>query len=170
MRRTILVSAIVLATAAPAVTHDFSVGGLTIDHPWARATPAGADVGSGYFAIRNLGPEPDRLVGGQTEVARRLEFHISETTNGVVRMRRVERGIEIAPGATVTLGPGGIHAMLVGLHKPLRVGESFSASFIFERAGTVEVSFVVEGLNYSAPPLKGGAEHEGDHSKNGSGS
>ena len=47
MTRTAFFVAAVLAALATsaALAHDYTVGSLKINHPWARATPKGASVG-----------------------------------------------------------------------------------------------------------------------------
>src|SRR5947207_1692042 len=50
--------------AAETLAGVYKAGALTIEAPWARATPGGATVAGGYMRIVNGGSEPDRLVGG----------------------------------------------------------------------------------------------------------
>jgi copper(I)-binding protein len=50
------------AAGGELLAHDFRAGSLTIDHPWARATPAGAPVAAGYLVIENRGAAADRLM------------------------------------------------------------------------------------------------------------
>src|SRR6478609_2602476 len=57
--------------AAPA----YKVGNLSLSAPWTRATPGGAKVAGGYVVIANGGSTPDRLVGGSTPIAGRIEIH-----------------------------------------------------------------------------------------------
>ncbi len=53
-----MIAAVFAALAtSPAFAHDYTVGGLKIDHPWARATPKGASVGGGYMKITNTGTD-----------------------------------------------------------------------------------------------------------------
>ena len=47
--------------------------------------------------------------------------------DGVMKMRPVEGGLEIKPGETVTLKPGGYHMMFVDLKHPLEQGKSVAA-------------------------------------------
>ena len=84
---------------------------ITLEQPWSRATPAGAKVGGGYLRITNTGPEPDRLVGGTFPLAAKVEVHEMSLEDNVMRMKQVEGGLEIEPGATVELKPGGYHLM-----------------------------------------------------------
>jgi copper(I)-binding protein len=138
--------ALAFGLAAPALAADVTVGSLKLSSAWARATPHGAQVGGAYLTITNTGTEPDKLVGGATAVSSKFEIHSMTMDKGVMKMRPVEGGLEIKPGATVTLAPGGYHVMLVGLKKPLTEGEHFKATLEFAKAGKVDVDFVVESL------------------------
>jgi copper(I)-binding protein len=150
-----------LLFTAPALAHEFNVGPLHIGHPWSRATPKGAQVGGGYLSITNNGTTSDRLVGGSTPVAKAFELHQMSNENGVMKMRAVEGGLEIKPGETVTLKPGGYHIMFVGLSKPLTEGERVSATLEFAKAGKVQVEFAVESMGATHDKAKPGmAGHE----------
>jgi len=151
-----MIAVLVVACAAmPAQAEDFTIGGLKISSPWARATPKGAAVGGGYMAITNSGNAPDRLIGGSTDIARSFEVHEMTMDGGVMKMRPVAGGIEIKPGQTVTLAPNGYHVMFIGLKEPLKQGSHFKATLEFAKAGKVDVDFVVEGIGAMAP----GSDH-----------
>jgi periplasmic copper chaperone A len=137
--------AIVLSSAAHA--YDYKIGALEIDHPWSRAVPKGATVAAGYLTITNTGTEPDRLISGSTPVAGKFEIHeMSVDNKGVMRMRPVPTGVVIKPGETVELKPQSSHIMMTGLKQPIEKGKPFKGSLVFEKAGTVEVDFTVEGV------------------------
>jgi copper(I)-binding protein len=148
MTRTAFIIAALFAAWAvlPAHAEDVTVGSLKISAPWARATPKGASVGGGYLKITNTGNAPDRLVGGSTDIAKTFEVHEMSMENGVMKMRPVAGGIEIKPGQTVELKPGGYHVMFVGLKKQLMQGEHFKATLDFAKAGKVDVDFSVGGI------------------------
>lgn len=130
---------------------------LAVEQPWLRATPAGAKVGGGYARIVNKGQVPDRLTGGSFPVAARVEIHDMWMDGTIARMRPAENGLEIGPGATVELKPGGTHLMLVDLKEPLKEGQVLKGTLTFEKAGTVEVEFPVRAMGGSgAAP----AEHK----------
>ncbi len=96
-------------------TKMFKAGALTIEAPWARATPGGAQVAGGFMKITNTGSEPDRLVGGTVPFAGRFEVHEMTMDGGVMKMRELSKGLEIKPGETVELKPGGYHVMFMDL-------------------------------------------------------
>jgi periplasmic copper chaperone A len=137
-------------TAASAA--DYKAGSLDISDPWSRATPKGSSVAAGYMTIKNTGSTPDRLVSGSSDVASKFEVHEMKMENGVAKMRPVTGGLEIKPGETVELKPGSLHAMFVGLKKPLSAGDRFKATLVFEKAGTVNVDYDVRAM---------GSEHSG---------
>ena len=126
-------------------------GGMQVTGAWARATPKGAQVGGGYFKITNQGSAPDRLLGGSSPVAGKFELHEMSMSGGVAKMRELTNGIEIKPGETIELKPGGTHVMFVGLKQPLERGKPFTATLQFEKAGKVEVEFRVEPIGAPAP-------------------
>ena len=132
------------------------VGDLTIDTPWLRATPGGAQVAGGYVKVTNGGSTPDRLIGTSIEGADRGEVHEMTTENGVMKMRAID-GMTIAPGQTIELKPGGFHLMFLGLKAPLRQGQSIKGTLVFEKAGSVNVVFPVGAIGARAPGGQGGA-------------
>lgn len=163
MFRLAILIAASLALSLHAQAADVTVGQLKISTPWARATPKGASVGGGYMTITNMGTESDRLVGGSTDVAKDLQIHEMSMDNGVMKMRPVSGGLEIKPGQTITLKPGGYHIMFTGLKVALKQGEHFKATLTFARSGKADVDFGVEGL----AAMQAGAKKampDGDHS------
>ncbi len=156
MSRIVMIAAMLGLLALPARAADVMVGKLKIGAPWARATPKGAQVGGAYLTITNTGSTADRLLGGSSAVAKEVQVHEMTMSNGVMKMRPVAGGLEIKPGATVTLKPGGFHIMFVGLNKPLKQGEHFKVTLDFAKAGKVDVDFTTEGIGAMHGDMPGG--------------
>jgi periplasmic copper chaperone A len=135
--------------AGPAAAQEIRAGDLVIAEPWSRAAIQGGQ-GAGYLRITNRGAAPDRLLSASSPAAGRLELHTHVRDGEVMRMREVP-AIDIPPGQTVTLQPGGLHLMLVGLSRPLRQGETVPVTLRFERAGTVEVPLAVQAAGARGP-------------------
>jgi hypothetical protein len=150
--RLCIATAVSLLAIAPAAAHTYKIGNLVIETPWLRATPLAAEVAGGYLTITNTGSEADRLTGGTLAGAGRFELHEMSITDHVMRMRPVAGGIAIPPGATVELKPGGLHLMALELKGGYAAGESVKGTLTFEKAGTVEVEYLVGGIGSSAPP------------------
>ena len=137
-------------SAAPALAQEIKAGDLTIEKPWARATPKGAEVGVGYLVIRNDGAAPDRLTGGSADFAT-VEIHEMAMEGGVMKMRELKDGLVIPAHGTVKLVPSGYHVMFTGLKSPLVKGQSVKATLTFEHAGAIAVDFAVEGVGAAGP-------------------
>ena len=137
--------------AGPASAQQIKIGDLVLDHAWARATPGGAKVGGGYLTIENKGATLDKLIGGSSPAAAKIEVHEMAMNNGVMTMRPVKGGLSIPPGQSVTLAPGGYHIMLMELKAPLKKGDKVPVTLAFEKAGEVKVTFDVQGIGAMGP-------------------
>ena len=133
----------VALAAATTSAENFSIGSIEVGNPWTRVTPRGAPVAVVYMTITNKGSVAVRLMAGSTNVAGRFELHTMVTEDGIAKMRPVTGGLEIKPGSTVKLEPGGLHGMLVGLKQPITLGERVTGTLVFERAGKMDVEFAV---------------------------
>lgn len=150
-----LIGAIVLAARASAAS-DYDLGAIHISQPWARATPKGATAGAGYMTITNKGATPDKIICISDDASTQCQIHTMTMEGGVMKMRPVEGGLEIKPGESVTLKPGGDHVMFRDLKQPLVQGQSVKATLKFERAGTVDVDYPVLAIGAAAPDDKAG--------------
>jgi periplasmic copper chaperone A len=172
-KRAVLRGALVLAMAAATTTlaqgqdmgQTVKAGDLVISQPWTRATAGGAKVGGGYLTIENKGTVADKLVGGSTDAAGKLEVHQMTTSNGVMKMHPVEGGLAIEPGKTVKLAPGGYHLMIVDLKHPFKQGEKVPVTLEFEKAGKVAVSLDVQGIGAREPAGGAMTDHQHDGHK-----
>src|SRR3984893_15632865 len=149
-KRLVLAAALALI-AGPGLAETYKLGAIEIEQPWARATPKGATIGAGYMKITNKGTEADRLVGGTVGFAQRFEVHSMSMEQGVMKMREVKDGLEIKPGETVELKPGGYHVMFVGLKEPLKQGADLSVTLKFAKAGAVEGKYPVAAVGAGGP-------------------
>jgi periplasmic copper chaperone A len=118
---------------------------VQIEHAWTRATPPGAKTAVGYLVIRNASSMPDRLVGGSSAAAARVETHVTRKDGDIMRMRQVE-GYDIPAKGSFELRPGGAHLMFVDLKQPFKEGERIPVTLNFEKAGEVRVEFHVARL------------------------
>jgi len=115
---------------------------VTVQAVWARATPGAATNGAIYLTIVNNAPTVDRLLAISTPIAQRVEMHASVKDRDVVAMRPVA-AVLIEPRQTVEFKPGGLHVMLIDLKQPLRQGDHFPITAIFDKAGPVAADGVV---------------------------
>jgi copper(I)-binding protein len=124
--------------------------GLRVEGAWARTSPAMANAGAAYMDITS--PQADRLLAVSVPPSVAVTAEIHETmmmddaggddTGGSMAMQQVP-AIELAPGVTVSLEPGGYHIMLLDLTEPLVAGGTFELALTFEQAGEVAVTVEV---------------------------
>jgi periplasmic copper chaperone A len=159
LSRSLTLAALAMAlSAGPVRAEDIKAGDLVISQAWSRATPNGAKIAGGYLTIENKGTAPDKLIGGNGDIAGKVEVHEMSMNNGVMTMRPLDKGLVIEPGKTVKLAPGGYHLMMFDLKGPLKQGDKVPVTLVFEKAGKVNVSLDVQGVGAQAP---GGMEHSG---------
>ena len=122
---------------------------VTVSEPWARASILANRPGAAYLTLQS--DVADRLVAIETPAAATVLLHGSETdANGVSRMIHIE-ALAIAAGESLTLAPGGMHLMLMGLADKLEEGSSFPLTLTFETAGDITVEVQVLGIASTVP-------------------
>lgn len=137
-----------LTLATPCVAETATKPKVTITNAWARAMPAGATVGAAYLAITT--DATDRLIAIETPVAGRAELHTHEMADGIIKMRRVD-SLEVKPGETSKMAPGGNHLMLFDMKQPLAAGSTVPLTLTFEKAGAVSATANVLPIGATGP-------------------
>lgn len=128
---------------APGRTLCANEGPIQIAEAWARATPTGAKAGAAYMTIENRGRHEDRLTGVTSAAAEHVQIHAMTMDGDVTRMREIAGGVGVPPNGSVALKPGGDHLMLLGLHRPLKAGDTVAVTLNFARAGAVVLDIPV---------------------------
>jgi copper(I)-binding protein len=140
------VAALLIGFVGPAFAQGTGNASITIEQPWSRATPTGAMTGAVYMTLDNKSGTPDRLTGGSSDVADKLQIHEMKVENGVMQMREIAGGLPIPAGGSVVFKPGSYHMMLIGLKKPLTAGEKIPLTLTFEKAGNISVTVPVQAM------------------------
>lgn len=104
---------------------------LAIDDAWVRALPPTQSNTAAYLTFTNEGGEAVRVVGASAGPAARVEIHRSVEVEGYMRMEPVA-SLDVAPGESVQLAPGGVHLMLLDLARMPAEGESVELCLVLE--------------------------------------
>jgi periplasmic copper chaperone A len=86
-----------------------------------------------------------------TDIAGHSEIHQMSMADNIMKMRQVTEGLPIPGNGAVAFEPSSYHLMFNDLKRPLKEGEHFPATLVFEKAGKVDVTFEVEALGAGAP-------------------
>lgn len=142
LRSLLVVAAMFFSTQSFA--HEYRIGDLYIDHPYARASMPGQTSGGAYLTLENKSSSADALVSVKTTAANSVEIHTMSMDNNVMRMREVS-SIDLKPGEKIVMQPGnGYHLMLLGLKAPLKTGDKLPLTLTFKKAGKVDLIISVE--------------------------
>lgn len=133
-----LTLAAIFSSAAGARASDIMVTGAFAR---ASATPV-AKSGAAYVSIMNHGIITDRLLAITTAAARSAELHSTVMDGDMMKMEPVEQ-VDLPPGGTLEMKPGGLHIMLIGLVAPLKQDGEIQLTLRFEKAGDVTVKVPV---------------------------
>ena len=117
--------------------HDCKKPDITASNAWAQPAPAASGMLEGYVTITNQGQSDDRLIKlttGLTSTVQLDDSAVAPESSGIV----------IPAGATVALAPAMSHISFVGVADLPQEGQDFEGSFVFAKAGIVDVSFEVK--------------------------
>lgn len=95
---------------------------LQITDSAVRQPLPGRTVSVGYLSIKNTEVTSIRLVKASSKQFGNIELHNHTMVNGMMQMQRLQ-DIEIQPGETVKLQPGGLHLMMFRPVTTLQLGE-----------------------------------------------
>ena len=150
-----------LASMGDARAAEFKTGMITVKNVWARATPRS---GGAFMVIHNMGPA-DELVGVKGDMAKKVQTHETVNEGGVMKMKHVH-AIPVPAKGMAMLKPGSYHVMMMGLHKPLKVGSHVPLTLVFKNAGELKVMAKVQKLGAKAPMDHSKMDHDKmDHGK-----
>ncbi len=125
---------------------------VTVNDAWVRPPAPGQKVAAAYMELTsrlNL-----VLVAVTSPAAAAVELHNTSVDGGVMKMRPVAR-IELPAGKAVKLAPGGLHAMLVDLKRPLKAGDKVPLTLTVQRADAASRSvFTVQAVVRDRPAEK----------------
>lgn len=126
--------------------------GIILQHPWSPATPNGAPTAAAYMSIENHSRSDDRLLGGSSPVAAKVEVHEMSMANGIMSMHALSEGLIIPAGKTVNLEPSAnYHLMISRLKSTLKEGGELPLMLHFAKAGDVRVEVPVLPIGSRGP-------------------
>ena len=124
---------------------------VVVEGAWSRASIGTSRPGAAYMTIGNTGDEAVSLTEIRTDIAMMPEIHRTSTNDQGVSSMTPAGEIEIGPGEAVALEPGGLHAMLMRLQRPMAEGDRFQLTLVFSDGGEVVVDVPILGVAARGP-------------------
>ena len=111
---------------------------------WARAAVQGENSAI-YLLLHNHTAEDDELLSASTDAAGIVELHESRMVAGTDMMEMVpQASVPLPADGEVEFKPGGLHIMLIGLTRDLKVGDEISLTLTFKSGLTLSLTVPVE--------------------------
>lgn len=104
---------------------------IEVQDAYVRAVPPGQANSAAFMKIINHGADDHALLAAESDKAEVVELHTHRMDDGMMRMRQVEQ-IDLPAGERVTLEPGGLHVMLIGLTETLAPGDQVELTLGFD--------------------------------------
>ena len=150
MKHFLLATTLIFSAPAAMACETVTIGDLTVEHAWSKATIGAGRPGVFYVEIKNSGTTDDALVGITTPAAGMPMLHETVVQDGIASMPHA-MSVPVPAGQSVQLAPGGYHNMLMELTTALKEGDSFPVTLSFEKSGEVTVNVDVLSLRAEGP-------------------
>ena len=123
MGRMFLLLALLMTSAVAAAD-------IQVANAWLRELIPGQNNTVAYLQLHNSGLEGRQLSAVESNFAQRAELHTQIMTNGMMRMRKLDK-LDIGASETVAFDAGGHHIMLFGVDELSKTSADRSLVLIF---------------------------------------
>jgi copper(I)-binding protein len=126
---------------------------IVITNAYVRAVPPNLSNSASFMKITNSSNKTISLLSVNSNIAENIELHEHVMSNGMMKMQQIP-SIKVPANSTIELKPGGLHVMLIGLNKKLKMGEkvdSFTFNFSDKTSMTIKdipVKSVMMGMKH----------------------
>ena len=97
-----------------------------------------------YFSIQNGTSCNDSLLSISSDIAAAAELHMSMTHHNGVMSMEMQDAVQIQVADQVEFKPGGLHVMLVDLHRDRNIGDMISLILHFQAADNVTIDVSIQ--------------------------
>lgn len=122
------------------------VGQLIVEQGWARVAPGTTKTGAIYLTLYNEGETEDILQSVTSSSARSAGIHRTAVEGGIAKMVPLPDGLRLPVQTDVSMRPGGIHVMLVGLSGSFAPGNILPIQLSFRDAGLLALDVPIHPL------------------------
>lgn len=129
-----------------------AAGDIMVASPYVRAVPAMQPNSAAFMGLHNHSAHNHALVSASSPAAEVVELHTHTMVDGMMQMRRIDK-IKLPAHDVITLQPGGLHVMLIGLKAPLNVGDMTEITLTYEDGSSKQVSVPVKSVTAPGMPM-----------------
>lgn len=140
-------------SAAESTTQAAQESGIVLSQGVVRAVEDDSDMTAIFGTLENSTDSDIEVTGFYTSAEAEMN-QLHQTING--QMSQMSEPLRIPAHGTFELAPGGNHLMLMGLHQPIKAGESIDVTLELKDGGEVDLGAV------PARAMGAGGESYGD--------
>lgn len=155
--KTIRYAAVAALFPLTAFAHD----GMAVKDAYMRST--NPKVAAAFMVLDNHRAVACTLTGVSSDAAEKVELHTHQETDGVMKMGKIEGGIEVPAKKQHALQRGGDHVMMMGLHTPVQDGQTVMLTLDFGECGTLDVDVPVDNQRSADTPAPATEVDHSDH-------
>ena len=116
---------------------------LQVENAWSPEAPPVAKVMAGYMKITNLTNNDIKILSAKSNLFNRVEIHLTEMSNGIMRMIKQEN-LNIKAKGHIELKPGGLHMMLMGKLKPIKADSVIAVTLTLDNGEIINLNLAVK--------------------------
>lgn len=116
---------------------------VAVSEAWVRLPPPGSQMVAVYLTLANHGSMVVQLTGVEVEGAMSSELHETSIDQAGISTMRTLSSLDISPGESKSLAPGGLHVMAMGVRRHLRDGDKLKVTLNFKGQASLQVMAVV---------------------------
>jgi periplasmic copper chaperone A len=116
---------------------------LIISEAKVRAVPPTQKISAAFMTLENRADQPITIISANTPSASATELHTNIDNDGKMQMRKIDQ-LVIPGNSQLSLKPGGMHIMLIGLTGPLNMGENIDLTLGFSDGQEQRIKVPVE--------------------------
>lgn len=105
--------------------------GIKVNDSYVRMVPPGQKNTGVFMTINNHGDKLRTIISAESPAAKVVELHTHIKEDGMMKMRQIPK-IDVPAKGKVTLKPGGLHVMLIGLNHAIEAGKPVDVTLVFK--------------------------------------
>ena len=137
---------------------------IMVQSGWMRAKIPSRPA-AGYFELINHGPA-DTMLSAASPAFKTVEIHTHTMTDGIMRMRKLDR-LATPAHETIVFQPHGLHLMMFDPVKQLKNGDTVEVTLVFETAGEITLSLTVGDKKQAHSMHRNGNHNKNHHDHSG---
>ena len=117
-----------------------NINGFIFKNPQIVYKDMNAKMVAGYFELENTNNFDDKLISVKSDISSKIEIHNTKMHDGVMKMYKINNGINIKKKTSFNFEPGKYHLMIIGVNKKI-TDKEYLLSLYFQKSKKIDINF-----------------------------